>query len=181
MIFSEAWLKEWVDPQMSSDHLMERLTMAGLEVDGFSSVASDFKGIVVGKVITVQPHPNADKLKLCLVNDGVEDYKVVCGAPNVIPGMKVPFAKVGAEIQARNEEAPLKIKKAKIRGEESSGMLCSAEELGLEDKSDGLLAFPDEFSLGSDVRHALELEDLSIELDLTPNRGDCLGMRGLKK
>ena len=181
MIFSEAWLKEWVDPQMSSDHLMERLTMAGLEVDGFSSVASNFKGIVVGKVITVEPHPNADKLKLCLVNDGVEDYKVVCGAPNVIPGMKVPFAKVGAEIQARNEEAPLKIKKAKIRGEESSGMLCSAEELGLEDKSDGLLAFPDEFSLGSDVRHALELEDLSIELDLTPNRGDCLGMRGLAR
>ena len=130
MIFSEAWLKEWVDPQMSSDHLMERLTMAGLEVDGFSSVASNFKGIVVGKVITVEPHPNADKLKLCLVNDGVEDYKVVCGAPNVIPGMKVPFAKVGAEIQARNEEVPLKIKKAKIRGEESSGMLCSAEELG---------------------------------------------------
>ena len=181
MIFSEEWLKEWVDPQMSANHLMERLTMAGLEVDRFSSVAHDFKGIVVGKVVKVEPHPNADKLKLCLVSDGVEDYKVVCGAPNVIPGMRVPFAKVGAEIHACNEEVPLRIKKAKIRGEESTGMLCSAEELGLEDKSDGLLALPDEIRLGSDVRDALKLEDLSIELDLTPNRGDCLGMRGLAR
>ena len=181
MIFSEEWLKEWVDPQMSANHLMERLTMAGLEVDRFSSVAHDFKGIVVGKVVKVEPHPNADKLKLCLVSDGVEDYKVVCGAPNVIPGMRVPFAKVGAEIHACKEEVPLKIKKAKIRGEESTGMLCSAEELGLEDKSDGLLALPDEIRLGSDVRDALKLEDLSIELDLTPNRGDCLGMRGLAR
>ena len=181
MIFSEEWLKEWVDPQMSANHLMERLTMAGLEVDRFSSVAHDFKGIVVGKVVKVEPHPNADKLKLCLVSDGVEDYKVVCGAPNVIPGMRVPFAKVGAEIHACNEEVPLRIKKAKIRGEESTGMLCSAEELGLEDKSDGLLALPDDIRLGSDVRDALKLEDLSIELDLTPNRGDCLGMRGLAR
>ena len=181
MIFSEEWLKEWVDPQMSANHLMERLTMAGLEVDRFSSVAHDFKGIVVGKVVKVEPHPNADKLKLCLVSDGVGDYKVVCGAPNVIPGMRVPFAKVGAEIHACNEEVSLRIKKAKIRGEESTGMLCSAEELGLEDKSDGLLALPDEIRLGSDVRDALKLEDLSIELDLTPNRGDCLGMRGLAR
>ena len=181
MIFSEEWLKEWVNPEISTDQLKDRLTMAGLEVDGSSPVARDFKGIVVGEVLSVEQHPNADKLKICGVSDGIETFKVVCGAPNVVTGLKVPFAKIGAEIQIPNEDRPFKIKKAKIRGEESKGMLCSAEELGLEDKSEGLLELSSEFKLGSDIRTALKLEDTSIELDLTPNRGDCLGIRGLAR
>ena len=170
MIFSEEWLKEWIDPQMSTDHLKDRLTMAGLEVDGSSSVARHFKGIVVGEVISVEQHPNADKLKICEVSDGIEIFRVVCGAPNVVSGLKVPFAKVGAEIQIPDEEKPFTIKEAKIRGEGSMGMLCSAEELGLEDKSEGLLELSNEFELGNDIRTVLKLEDTSIELDLTPNR-----------
>ena len=181
MIFSEEWLKEWIDPQMSTDHLKDRLTMAGLEVDGSSSVARHFKGIVVGEVISVEQHPNADKLKICEVSDGIEIFRVVCGAPNVVSGLKVPFAKVGAEIQIPDEEKPFTIKEAKIRGEGSMGMLCSAEELGLEDKSEGLLELSSEFELGNDIRTVLKLEDTSIELDLTPNRGDCLGIRGLAR
>ena len=181
MIFSEEWLKEWIDPQMSTEHLKGRLTMAGLEVDGSSPVARHFKGIVVGEVLSVEQHPNADKLKICEVSDGIEIFKVVCGAPNVVSGLKVPFAKIGAEIHISDEEKPFKIKEAKIRGEESMGMLCSAEELGLEDKSEGLLELSGELKLGNDMRIALKLEDTSIELDLTPNRGDCLSIRGLAR
>ena len=181
MIFSEEWLKEWIDPQMSVENLVDRLTMAGLEVDGVSPVAYSFNGIVVGEVLSVEPHSNADKLKVCKVSDGVENYQVVCGAPNVKAGIKVPFARKGAEILIPGDSKPFKIKAAKIRGEQSNGMLCSAEELGLEDKSEGLLELTERAKLGDDIREVLSLEDKSIELDLTPNRGDCLGMRGLAR
>ena len=181
MIFSEEWLKEWIDPQMSVENLVDRLTMAGLEVDGVSPVAYSFNGIVVGEVLSVEPHSNADKLKVCKVSDGVENYQVVCGAPNVKAGIKVPFARKGAEILIPGDSKPFKIKAAKIRGEQSNGMLCSAEELGLEDKSEGLLELTERAKLGDDIRKVLSLEDKSIELDLTPNRGDCLGMRGLAR
>ncbi|MFN3164038.1 MAG: phenylalanine--tRNA ligase subunit beta, partial [Pseudohongiellaceae bacterium] len=181
MIFSINWLKEWVEPQLDTPQLIEALTMAGLEVDGTSSAARAFSGIVVAEVSSVRAHPDADKLSLCQVNDGDNDHQVVCGAPNVRPGMKVPFATLGAEIITGEGEKPFKIKAAKLRGVESQGMLCSAEELGLAESSTGLLELPGDAPTGQDVRDYLGLDDVSIELDLTPNRGDCLGMRGIAR
>lgn len=179
MIFSESWLREFVDPGMSTAELVETLTMAGLEVDNVTSAASQFSGVVVGRVESAEQHPDADKLSVCRVTDGVTDYQVVCGAPNVRPGLLVPFAKVGAVLEGG--EKPFKIKAAKLRGVESNGMLCSAEELGLAESSDGLLELPETLTLGEDIRVVLDLDDKLIELDLTPNRGDCLGMIGLAR
>ena len=179
MIFSESWLREFVDPGMSTAELVETLTMAGLEVDNVTSAASQFSGVVVGRVESAEQHPDADKLSVCRVTDGVTDYQVVCGAPNVRPGLLVPFAKVGAVLEGG--EKPFKIKAAKLRGVESNGMLCSAEELGLAESSDGLLELPETLALGEDIRVVLDLDDKLIELDLTPNRGDCLGMIGLAR
>lgn len=181
MIFSEQWLREWVNPELDTQQLIDELTMAGLEVDGSSPVARDFSGIVVGLVESVEQHPDADKLSLCSVSDGQESFQVVCGAPNVRTGLKVPFAKLGAEIIESKDAKPFKIKKAKLRGVESIGMLCSSEELGLEESSDGLLELPEQAPVGEDIRSYLNLDDTSIELDLTPNRGDCLGMIGLAR
>ena len=181
MIFSEQWLREFVDHKLDTQQLIDELTMAGLEVDGSSAVARQFSGIIVGLVEKVEPHPDADKLNVCQVNDGSNSYQVVCGAPNVREGMKVPFATIGAEIIASEDEKSFKIKKAKLRGVESNGMLCSAEELGLEESSEGLLELLESSIVGEDVRTTLNLDDISIELDLTPNRGDCLGMRGLAR
>ena len=181
MIFSEQWLREWVDPKLETQQLIDELTMAGLEVDGFGSVAHGFSGVVVGLVETVDPHPDADKLHLCSVSDGSDSFQVVCGAPNVRAGLKVPFATLGAEILSEGEEKPFKIKKAKLRGVESNGMLCSADELGLAETADGLLELPEDAPVGENFRSYLKLEDTSIELDLTPNRGDCLGMIGLAR
>ena len=155
--------------------------MAGLEVDGSTPVARQCSGIVVGLVESVEPHPDADKLSLCSVSDGEESFQVVCGAPNVRAGLKAPFAKLGAKIIESSDAKPFKIKKAKIRGIESNGMLCSSEELGLEESSDGLLELHKNASVGEDIRSSLKLDDTSIELDLTPNRGDCLGMIGLAR
>ncbi len=181
MIFSEQWLREWVSPDFETTQLIDELTMAGLEVDGSAPVARQCAGIVVGLVESVEPHPDADKLSLCSVSDGAKSYQVVCGAPNVRPGLRVPFAKLAAEIIESPDAKPFKIKKAKIRGVESNGMLCSSEELGLEDSSEGLLELPDDATVGEDIRSFLKLDDMSIELDLTPNRGDCLGMIGLAR
>ena len=179
MIFSESWLREFVDPGMSTAELVETLTMAGLEVDSVTSAASQFSGVVVGRVVSVEQHPDADKLSVCRVTDGGDDYQVVCGAPNVRAGLLVPFAKVGAVLESGDK--PFKIKAAKLRGVESNGMLCSAEELGLAETSDGLLELPQSLTIGDDIRVALALDDQLIELDLTPNRGDCLGMIGLAR
>ena len=181
MIFSENWLREWINPQMDTQQLMDQLTMAGLEVGGSKAAAHQFSGIVVAEVESVQKHPDADHLSLCQVSDGKETYNVVCGAPNVRAGLKVPFAAVGAEIITDENEKPFKIKAAKLRGIESHGMLCSAEELGLAEKSEGLLELPEDSTPGVDIRQFLGLDDISIELDLTPNRGDCLGMIGLAR
>ena len=141
MIFSNNWLKEWIDHQLSDVELTECLTMGGLEVDGISAVANPFKGVVVSEIEMVNPHPGADKLRLCSVTDGKEKYQVVCGASNVKVGMRAPFAKAGAEITLSEEEKPLVIEVSEIRGIESMGMLCSAQELGLEEKSEGILNF----------------------------------------
>ena len=181
MIFSEQWIREWVNPAIDTADLMEQLTMAGLEVDGSSPVANTFSGIVVGEVLAVEQHPDADKLSICRVSDGKDELQVVCGAPNVKAGMKAPFACIGAEIHTPDSEKPFVIKQAKLRGAESSGMLCSAEELGLEESSEGLLELPADAPVGEDVRTYLNFDDTSIELDLTPNRGDCLCIAGLAR
>ncbi|MDO8270806.1 MAG: phenylalanine--tRNA ligase subunit beta [Gammaproteobacteria bacterium] len=181
MIFSEQWIREWVNPSLTTQQLMDQLTMAGLEVDGFSAVAGKFSGVVVGEVTSVIPHPDADKLRICEVNDGAATVQVVCGASNVRAGLRVPFARVGAELHSAAGAAVLKIKQARLRGVESNGMLCSAQELGLAESADGLLELPSDAPVGECVREYLHLEDVSVELDLTPNRGDCLGIAGLAR
>ncbi len=176
MKFSETWLREWVNPEISTEELVAQLTMAGLEVDAVESAANQFNGVVVGEVLSVEKHPDADKLNICQVSNGKETLQVVCGAPNVASGQKVPFALVGAALAE-----DFKIKKAKLRGVESNGMLCSAEELGLAEKSDGILELPTNATVGQDVREYLKLDDSLIDVDLTPNRGDCLSVQGIAR
>lgn len=181
MIFSEQWVREWVDPAVDRNQLVHLLTMAGLEVDAVTPVAGAFEGVVVAEVVAVEPHPDAEKLRVCRVNDGESTHQVVCGAPNVVSGMKAPFARVGASLRAGSDDKAVTIKAARLRGVESAGMLCSAEELGLAESSDGLLVLSPDLPLGQDLRVALALNDVSIELGLTPNRGDCLGIQGLAR
>ncbi|MGV6476486.1 phenylalanine--tRNA ligase subunit beta [Azotobacter vinelandii] len=176
MKFSEQWLRDWVNPQVSRDELVARLSMAGLEVDSVAPVAGDFSGVVVGEILSTEPHPDADKLRVCRVGNGSEVFQVVCGAPNARPGIKIPFAMLGAVL---GED--FKIKKAKLRGVESFGMLCSAAELKISEENDGLLELPADAPLGLDIRTYLNLDDASIEVDLTPNRGDCLSLAGLAR
>jgi len=177
MKFSEKWLREWVNPVLSSDELVAKLTLAGLEVDGTEPVAGEFSGVVVGQVVSVEPHPDADKLRLCQVNvDGDELLSIVCGASNVRQDLKIPVAVVGAVLPGN-----FKIKKAKLRGMPSFGMLCSAKELGMVDNIDGLMELADDAPIGSDIRAYLDLDDLSIDVDLTPNRSDCLGIAGIAR
>lgn len=181
MIVSENWLREWVDPDCRTPELVRRLTMAGLEVDRVSPVAGSFSGVVVGRVESVGPHPGADRLSLCVVDDGGGGRRVVCGARNVRAGMKAPLARPGAEIRAGDGSPGRTIEPAEIRGVRSEGMLCSAGELGLADGSDGVHELPGDAPAGKDVRELLGLDDVSISLDLTPNRGDCLGVAGVAR
>jgi phenylalanyl-tRNA synthetase beta chain len=176
MKFSEQWLRGWVSPQVSRDELVARLSMAGLEVDSVTPAAGVFSGVVVGEVLSTEQHPDADKLRVCQVSNGAETFQVVCGAPNVRPGLKIPFAMIGAELPG-----DFKIKKAKLRGVESNGMLCSQAELQVGEGNDGLMELPADAPVGQDVRVYLELDDASIEVDLTPNRGDCLSVAGLAR
>ncbi len=175
MKFSESWLREFVNPELSTQQLVDQLTMAGLEVDGFESAAADFDKVVVGEILEVNPHPDADKLVVCRVSSGAEEFQVVCGAPNARAGIKVPFALVGAKFP------DLKIKKAKLRGVESFGMLCSERELGLSESHEGLMELPLDTPVGEDIRAFLGLDDAIIEVDLTPNRSDCLSMMGIAR
>ena len=176
MKFSEQWLRGWVNPQVSRDELVARLSMAGLEVDSVTPAAGVFSGVVVGEVLSTEQHPDADKLRICQVSNGAETFQVVCGAPNVRPGLKIPFAMLGAELPG-----DFKIKKAKLRGVESNGMLCSQAELQVGEGNDGLMELPADAPVGEDIRAYLQLEDASIEVDLTPNRGDCLSLAGLAR
>jgi phenylalanyl-tRNA synthetase beta chain len=176
MKFSEAWLREWVNPDLETAQLAEQLTMAGLEVDSVEPAAGEFSGVVVAEVLSVEAHPDADKLRVCQVSVGEgEPLQIVCGAPNVCAGMKAPLATVGGRI------GDMKIKKAKLRGVPSHGMLCSARELGLSEDHDGLMDLPADAPVGQDIRDYLALDDTLIEIDLTPNRGDCLGMEGVAR
>ncbi|HEX7560251.1 MAG TPA: phenylalanine--tRNA ligase subunit beta, partial [Usitatibacter sp.] len=176
MKVSLQWLKELVPVKAPVGELAKTLTMGGLEVEEITPVAGEFSGIVVGYVKSVAPHPNADKLRVTEVDAGTgETLQIVCGAPNVAAGQKVPCALVGAKLPG------LEIRKAKLRGVESSGMLCSARELGLSEDHAGLLVLDDDAPVGRDVREVLGLDDAYFTVKLTPNRGDCLSMFGIAR
>lgn len=176
MKFSEKWLREWVNPASDTQTLVDQITMAGLEVDGFEPVAGKFSGVIVGEVLKVEPHPDADKLRVCQVAGGAEVVQVVCGAPNVREGLKVPFAEVGALLPG-----DFRIKAARLRGQPSNGMLCGEAELGLSDNNDGLMELPADATVGQNLADYLGLNDVTIDVDLTPNRADCLSIRGLAR
>ncbi len=177
MRISLSWIKEWV-PLLpwEAQELGNRLTMAGLELDKLERAAPEFSGVVVGHVLSVKRHPNADKLRLCQVDDGRSTLQVVCGAANVRRDMKVPFAQVGARLLEG-----IKIKAARLRGMDSAGMLCSATELGLAESSPGLMELPPDAPIGAEFRDYLDLNDDILEIDLTPNRSDCLSIRGVAR
>ncbi|MEZ5578121.1 MAG: phenylalanine--tRNA ligase subunit beta, partial [Candidatus Competibacteraceae bacterium] len=177
MKVSEQWLREWVDPAASGTELAAQLTMAGLEVDRIEPAAPAFDRIVVGRVMDLVPHPQADRLRVATVDVGdTEPLQIVCGAPNVAIGLCAPTALIGAVLPGG-----LAIKKSKLRGIESRGMLCSAKELGLAETSEGLLPLPPDSRPGQNLRELLALDDVVIEIELTPNRGDCLGMEGIAR
>ena len=180
MKISENWLQEWVNPGVSIDDLVEKITMAGLEVDGVEAVAGEFTGVVVGEIIAIEQHPDADKLRVCQVAGGDEIVQVVCGAPNARTGIKIPFATVGAVLPGDSPKG-FKIKKAKLRGVESFGMLCAEQELGLSDANEGLMELAGDAPVGINLRDYLDLDDTVIEVDLTPNRADCLSVAGIAR
>jgi phenylalanyl-tRNA synthetase beta chain len=182
MQFSEKWLRTLVDPPLATDALAHLLTMSGLEVESSVSVAPPFSGVVVGRVLSVEKHPNADKLTVCRVDiGGGEPLEIVCGAPNVVVGMKAPCAPVGARLPGATADEPFEIKAATMRGVESRGMLCSARELGLSNDHTGLLVIFGDAAPGSDVRRALALDDKVLTIKLTPNRADCLSVLGVAR
>ncbi|EOQ61711.1 phenylalanyl-tRNA synthetase beta chain [Acinetobacter calcoaceticus ANC 3811] len=177
MKISENWLRTWVNPAIDSDTLSDQLTMLGLEVDELAPVAKPFTGVVIGEVLTVEQHPDADRLRVTTVNIGSgEPLQIVCGAPNVRAGMKAPVATIGAVLPG-----DFKIKKGKLRGIESQGMLCGASEIDLEDKIDGLLELPADAPVGVNIREYLKLDDNVIDISITPNRGDCFSIRGIAR
>ena len=181
MKVSEKWLREWVNPEIDAAEIGSQLTMAGVELDGIEPVAGKFSKVVVAEIISAQKHPGADKLKVCQVNCGdAEPIQIVCGAPNAAAGLKAPLAMIGAVLES-SDGSDFKIKKSKLRGELSQGMLCSSRELGLSDSADGLLELANTAPVGTDIRDYLELNDVVLELDATPNRADCLSISGIAR
>ena len=176
MDISTTWLREWVNPKVSDKELAETLTMAGLEVDGINPVAPPFNNVVIGHVESCEKHPDADKLNLCIVNTGSEKLQIICGAKNVRKDLKVAVATVGSVLPSG-----LEIKKAKLRGVESNGMICSESELGLVENSEGILELEPDAPIGEDIRSYLDLDDNIVELDITPNRGDCFSILGVAR
>ncbi len=176
MKVSLQWLKSWVDCDWNAHKIAEQITMAGLEVDGLIPAAGEFNQVIVAEVSATNPHPEADKLTLCLVNIGESEVDIVCGANNVRPGLKVALAQVGAVLPNG-----MKIKRAKLRGQPSHGMLCSAVELGMSDQSDGIMELPKDAPVGENIRDYLSLDDTILDIDLTPNRADCFSIRGVAR
>ena len=176
MKFSKRWLMQHLDAEIGTAELVERLTMAGLEVDGIEPASAGFSGVVVGEIEAVEPHPDADQLRICRVRGSGAVQQVVCGAPNAAQGLKAPFAEPGARLPDG-----LAVAAIRLRGVDSAGMLCSAAELGLSADHQGLLELDPALVTGTDLWAALELDDDLIEVDLTPNRGDCLSIRGLAR
>ncbi|HVV69498.1 MAG TPA: phenylalanine--tRNA ligase subunit beta [Gammaproteobacteria bacterium] len=178
MKFSTKWLHEWVNPDSNIDQLVEKLTMAGLEVESVTQIGAGLEGVLVGKVLAVTPHPDADRLRVCQVTvaEDVEPLSIICGAPNVRAGLKVAVAMIGAVLPG-----DVKIRQAKIRGISSSGMLCSAKELGLGEGQEGILELALDAPLGISISEYLSLPDHILDLSLTPNRGDCLSVAGVAR
>ncbi|KQH84659.1 phenylalanine--tRNA ligase subunit beta [Vibrio furnissii] len=177
MKFSESWLREWVNPAVTTDELTHQITMAGLEVDDVLPVAGTFTGVKVGHVVECGQHPDADKLRVTKVDVGEEELlDIVCGAPNCRQGLKVAVATVGAVLPG-----DFKIKKAKLRGQPSHGMLCSFSELGIDVESNGIMELADDAVIGTDFREFLALNDVTIDVDLTSNRADCFSLRGMAR
>ncbi|MBC7498994.1 MAG: phenylalanine--tRNA ligase subunit beta [Herminiimonas sp.] len=182
MQFSENWLRTMVDPQMTSDALAHLLTMSGLEVEEVEPVAPPFSNVVVGKVLEVVRHPNADRLNVCQVDVGTGTMlNIVCGAPNVRAGMKVVCAMAGAVLPPGADGKPLEIKVGELRGVESQGMLCSARELKLSEEHAGLMDLPDDAPVGQNFRDYYQLNDLKFTIKLTPNKADCLSVLGVAR
>ena len=171
------WLKTYIDFDFSAEELADRLTMLGIEVESVKQLGAALEGVVVGKVDSIRPHPNADKLVLCQVDIGEEDTRqIVCGAPNVREGMFAPVATIGTDLPTG-----ISIKRAKLRGEESHGMLCSEKELDISDEASGLMELSSDLSLGTPLTEALGLDDVIFELEITPNRPDCLSLIGVAR
>lgn len=182
MQFSENWLRTMVNPNMTSDELSHLLTMSGLEVEEVEPVAPPFTNVVVGEVLEVSKHPDADRLNVCRVNVHTGTIlNIVCGAPNVRAGLKVPCAMVGAVLPPGADGKPFEIKVGKLRGVESQGMLCSARELKLSEDHGGLLELPDDAPVGQNFRDYLQLNDLKFTIKLTPNKADCLSVLGVAR
>lgn len=175
MKISEHWLREVVDPELTTGQLSDLLTFGGVEVEAIDAAAPPFDRVVVAEVLSVEKHPQADRLNICQVNAGAAPLTIVCGAPNVRPGMRVPAALPGARLPG------MEIKLAKVRGIESQGMLCSARELGLSAEADGLLELAPEATIGMAVRDWLDLDDSILTTKPTPNRGDCLSVLGMAR
>lgn len=177
MRISMHWLREWLELTESAEEIGHRLTMAGLELEAVEPAAPEATSVVVGKLLDVSPHPEADRLRLCQVDVGLpEPLHIVCGAANVAPDMRVAVALSGARLPGG-----IHIETHPIRGQVSEGMICSAAELGLEESSEGILPLPDHLEIGVDLRTALALDDFILEVDLTPNRADCLSMLGIAR
>jgi len=176
MLVSLKWLKDYIDPEMAPEELADRLTMAGLEVEEIRTIAPKFSGVVVAKILSVRPHPNADKLSLCDVTDGSQIRPIVCGAKNIQPGDIVALAKVGAVIPGGYT-----IKSTVLRGEKSEGMLCSEAELEIGDDTSGILQLPADMVPGTPLEEALDLNDTVLDVGVTPNRSDCLSMIGMAR
>lgn len=182
MQFSENWLRTLVNPDLTTDELSHLMTMSGLEVEGITPAARPFSKIVVAKVLEVAKHPNADRLSVCQVDAGTGTIlNIVCGAPNVRPGMMTGCALIGAELPTEEEGKPFTIKKGKLRGVESNGMLCSFRELQLSEDHSGIMDLPEDAPLGSDLRDYLQLDDSIFEIKLTPNKADCLSLLGVAR
>ena len=177
MKIAESWLREWVNPDLDSAALGHQLTMLGHEVDGIAVEGEAISEVVIAEVLECGKHPDADRLSVCRVSDGSGDpVDVVCGAPNVRKGMKSPLAKPGVKLPNG-----LKLRKSKIRGVISNGMLCSATELGLGEESDGIIELPQDAPIGVSLVDYLALPDTVFDLDLTPNRGDCFSVLGIAR
>lgn len=177
MKFNESWLREWVNPAVSTEQLCDQITMLGLEVDDVAPVAGAFSGVVVGEVVECAQHPDADKLRVTKVNVGGDRLlDIVCGAPNCCQGLKVACATEGAVLPG-----DFKIKKTKLRGQPSEGMLCSYSELSIKEDHSGIIELPADAPIGKDFREYLDLNDVAIEISLTPNRADCLSIAGIAR
>ncbi len=182
MQFPESWLRSFCNPDLDTQQLANLLTMAGLEVEELEPVAPPFTGVVVAQVLEVARHPDADRLNVCKVDAGTGAVlQIVCGAPNVRPGIKVPCATVGAELPPGADGKPFKIKLGKLRGVESQGMLCSARELGVSEESNGLHILADDAPVGESIRTHLKLDDTLFTLKLTPNLAHCLSVAGIAR